>query len=301
MASDTVDLIEKCEDPIVKDVVDNETAEQTDPDVQNISVIAMEMAERLRSPSTTPAYEWEPQKVMQSSDYAHKFPWLTGSELREYKIYTRTCFDLSAIEPIALFVTIFYVSHANFEFALSDGPFFMCGLTFGIIASILFYIVFIFAHGVRSMNYTGSTNIYMRKVSDLIFFSTYLEDLIAILATLSAGCYLYARVLKGQCAPNTGLWGSQRCNPYAVAYSIPTDHVLYVITFPLVHQLILRGISIQAVFVCWCISTTMIIASVVHADAWLVSSLHNCYFTVHFSILTSNARTTTTTIILHIL
>ena len=150
----------------------------------------------------------------------------------------------------------------------------MCGLFFGLIASILFYIVFIFAHSVKSFSDTaGPKNSSMRKLSDHIFHSTYLEDLIAILATLSAGCYLYARVLKGYCAPKTGLWGSQRCNPVDMAHSIPTDHVLYVLIFPIVHQLILRGISFEAVFVCWCISTTMIVASIVHAEAWLVSSL----------------------------
>lgn len=45
--------------------------------------------------------------------------------------------------------------------------------------------------------------------------------------------------------------------------------MLYVSFFPLMLQLILRGITIRGVFVCWLISTAFIIASVVHAEAWL--------------------------------
>lgn len=244
-----------------------------DTKFRNVPIASVEPEARLRTLSKSSIYEPESQYGTGSLVYAKKFPWLTNSELKEYKTYTRTCFDLSAIGPISVFLTIFYVSHANFEYALIDGPLFMCGLSFGLIASVLFYVVFIFAHGVRSLSDSGAKNIVMKGLSECIFHSTHLEDLIAILATSSAGCYLYARVLNGQCGTDVTLWGSQRCNPVAVSHSVPMDHVIYVYTFPLIHQLILRGISIQAVFVCWCISTAMISASVVHAGAWLVSSL----------------------------
>lgn len=239
--------------------------------LQLIPIVPHEARARLRTYSKSSLYEAESQHGTGSHVYAHKFPWLTDSELKEYKLYTRTCFDLTAIGPISFLITIFYVSHANFEFALIDGPLFMCGLSFGLIASVLFYVVFIFAHGVRSLPDISPKNIVMKGLSEYIFHSTYLEDLIAILATSSAGCYLYARVLNGQCGADVTLWGSQRCNPVAISHSVPIDHAIYVYTFPLIHQLILRGISIQAVFVCWCISTASISASVIHAGAWLVS------------------------------
>lgn len=235
---------------------------------------AKEIVGRLRSLSKSSSHESDSQKGVRAMGYAHKFPWLTASELREYKTYTRTCFDLTAIGPITFFITIYYVAHANFEYALTDGPLFICGLLSGLVASILFYIVFIFAHGARSLSDVGVKNSFMKGLSRIIFHSSNLEDLIAILATMSASSYLYARVLNGQCAPGISLWAAQRCNPVAVSHSIPIDQVIYVYSFPLIHQLILRGVSIQAVFVCWCISTTTIVASVVHAEAYMVSHLH---------------------------
>ena len=141
-------------------------------------------------------------------NYTYKFPWLTDSELKEYKIYLRTCFDLMAIGPVTFFITVFYIAHANFENALSDGPFFIAGLVFGLLASILFYLIFIFAHGARSFAIDTTNSMYMREFSTFAFHNTYLEDIIAVLATLSASCYLFARVLKGQCELDVTLWVS---------------------------------------------------------------------------------------------
>jgi hypothetical protein len=165
---------------------------------------------RLRSLSKGSLYEAEPPTGIVCLQYAYKFPWLTDSELIEYKIYTRSCFDLVAIGPITFFITVFYVTHANFQNALSDGPFFTAGLVFGLLASVLFYIVFIFAHGVRSYSKDRSETHFMQGLSTLIFNSIYLEDVIAVLATMSASSYLYARVSKGQCQLNTTLWVRHR-------------------------------------------------------------------------------------------
>jgi hypothetical protein len=161
---------------------------------------------RLRSLSKGSLSESEPLTGVVCLQYAYKFPWLTDSELIEYKIYTRSCFDLVAIGPITFFITVFYVTHANFQNALSDGPFFTAGLVFGLFASVLFYIVFIFAHGVRSYSKDRTETHFMQGLSTLIFNSIYLEDVIAVLATMSASSYLYARVSKGQCQLNTTLW-----------------------------------------------------------------------------------------------
>ena len=141
-------------------------------------------------------------------DCTYKFPWLTESELEEYKRYARKSFDLLAISPVTLFITVFYISHANFENALSDGPFFAAGLVFGLTAAIAFYLIFIFAHVARSFAIDTANSSYMREFSTLVFYSIYLEDIIAVLATLSASCYLYARVWKGQCLPDVTLWVS---------------------------------------------------------------------------------------------
>lgn len=166
---------------------------------------------RLRSLSKGSLYEAEPPTGVVCLQYAYKFPWLTDSELIEYKIYTRSCFDLVAIGPITFFITVFYVTHANFQNALSDGPFFTAGLVFGLLASVLFYIVFIFAHGVRSYSKDRSETHFMQGLStSIIFNSIYLEDVIAVLATMSAASYLYARVSKGQCQLNTTLWVCHR-------------------------------------------------------------------------------------------
>jgi signal transduction histidine kinase len=199
----------------------------------------------------------------------YKFPWLSETESLEYKKYSRMCFDVMSIGPLIFLITVFYCCHANFQYALVDGPFFISGLIFGVIASYQYYAFFLLGHTVRRYNLSDSSKSFLRSFELFFIFSSNFEDSIAIMATISASSYLYARVLNGQCAPDTTLWGSQRCNPVALSHSVPIDHMLYVSFFPLMHQLILRGISIHGVFACWVISTVFIIATVVHAEAWL--------------------------------
>jgi signal transduction histidine kinase len=199
----------------------------------------------------------------------NKFPWLSETESLEYKKYSRMCFDVITIGPLIFLITVFYCCHANFQYALIDGPFFIAGLVFGLIASYQYYALFLLGHTVRRYNLCDSSKSFVRSFELFFVFSSNFEDSIAIMATISASSYLYARVLNGQCAPDTTLWGSQRCNPVALSHSVPIDHMLYVSFFPLMHQLILRGISIHGVFACWVISTVFIIATVVHAEAWL--------------------------------
>jgi len=199
----------------------------------------------------------------------NKFPWLSETESLEYKKYSRMCFDAMSIGPLIFLITVFYCCHANFQYALVDGPFFIAGLVFGLIASYQYYALFLLGHTVRRFNLCDSSKSFIRSFELFFVFSSNFEDSIAIMATISASSYLYARVLNGQCAPDTTLWGSQRCNPVALSHSVPMDHMLYVSFFPLMHQLILRGISIHGVFACWVISTVFIIATVVHAEAWL--------------------------------
>ena len=178
----------------VKSISQNEPRESD----ESPSDLKYQLEDRLHYISSVPIY----------GDCTYKFPWLTKSVLEEYKRYARKSFDLLAIGPVTFFITVFYISHANFENALSDGPFFAAGLVFGLIASILFYLIFIFAHVARSFAIDRANSRYMREFSTLVFYSIYLEDIIAVLATLSASCYLYARVWKGQCLPDVTLWVS---------------------------------------------------------------------------------------------
>jgi hypothetical protein len=140
----------------------------------------------------------------------NKFPWLTETESFEYKKYSRMCFDVMSIGPLICLITVFYCCHANFQYAMVDGPFFISGLVFGLIASYQYYVFFLFGHTVR--RYQNLSDLSKSRISSFesfIFNSKYFEDSIAIMATISASSYLYARVLNGQCAPDTTLWVSR--------------------------------------------------------------------------------------------
>lgn len=113
----------------------------------------------------------------------NKFPSFTDSELKEYKVYARKCFDLYAVAPISFFITIFYVTHANFQHSFSDGGFFISGLVFGFSASIMFYVVFLTAHAYKNTDVKSMEN-NIKKVSfieqqiETLFDVTALEDTI---------------------------------------------------------------------------------------------------------------------------
>jgi hypothetical protein len=139
----------------------------------------------------------------------NKFPWLSETESLEYKKYSRMCFDVMSIGPLIFLITVFYCCHANFQYALVDGPFFISGLVFGLIASYQYYAFFLLGHTVRRYNLSDSSKSFLRSFELFFIFSSNFEDSIAIMSTISASSYLYARVLNGQCAPDTTLWDSQ--------------------------------------------------------------------------------------------
>lgn len=141
----------------------------------------------------------------------NSFPWLTDLESLEYKTYSRMCFDVMSIGPLICLITIFYCCHANFQYALEDGPFFIIGLVFGVVASYMYYMFFLLGHTARRYHSPcDSSRSFLRSFETFIFNSSYLEDFIAVTATISASSYLYARVLNGQCAADTTLWVSNQ-------------------------------------------------------------------------------------------
>jgi hypothetical protein len=59
--------------------------------------------------------------------------------------------------------------------------------------------------------------------------------------------------MNGQCV-DTNIWRTQFCNPNDSTGGVPTDHVLVLYSLPIGTQLVLRGISSQALIACWMVA-----------------------------------------------
>ena len=75
---------------------------------------------------------------------------------------------------------------------------------------------------------------------------------------------IYGRTLF-TCECNT--WESQRCYPYAK--SIPGDQVIPLYLVPLTTQSIIRGVSIQALFLSWAANIIFVIIATAHVGGYL--------------------------------
>jgi dipeptide/tripeptide permease len=131
---------------------------------------------------------------------------------REYKLSKKNHFDFISIIPSLLVSATFFAARFNWSHIVDGDPFFLVAHVLIIIFNVIFWPCFsslciIFFTSKDRRNQLP----YIR--SAYIVHSTFwgrIEDLLLILASLSFGFILLARVLKGQCDSNVTEWESQR-------------------------------------------------------------------------------------------
>ena len=109
-----------------------------------------------------------------------------------------------------------------------------------------------------------------------------LEESICFLAVCSLSLFLIARVLKGQCPPETSLWEQQICNPFASQGGIPTELAYGLYMIPLVLQMAMKNVSVRALVLAQMTTLVTVLFCICYQQAW------NDYFMVLNWILSSN-------------
>jgi hypothetical protein len=187
----------------------------------------------------------------------------------EFQAFSRSYFDFYTLIAIYSVGFSYIGTRFSLEIAYDSNPYFKIAFAFLLLAaptSVTFLAARILKHFEgRVCGWSFPTNILERA------FWGHLEDVVAILITLTNCWYLYARVEQGPCTSHEkdSLWYSQRCNPFAEAGSLPMDQVIIVYLVPIFLQISLRGMTVQAAVACWCASLSFVIASLIRVQSWL--------------------------------
>jgi hypothetical protein len=114
---------------------------------------------------------------------------------------------------------------------------------------------------------------YLRSTFSVAWIRFVCHDCLAIFGTLGVCFNFYGRALSPQCPHGVSLWNSQRCNHVAKVPSIPTDSVVFLLLLPLYLQMLFSGLSFNASFACFCLTTAFIGLAITqvggHLDVWI--------------------------------
>ena len=204
-----------------------------------------------------------------------KLPFFFASDpkdpvFNEYKLKKKENFRILSFIPSLL---VFYFVVAT-RFRLGrygrDGTLFMWAFILYIAETAVFSIFFV-TNVIMACTPLSCRDrpsyLYSRKFIMYGLFGR-VEDAIGIIATLLNGMYLLARVSAGQCSDSVTIWDTDSCNPVAELNSIPCDQVILLYLIPLAAQCLVRGITAEAIVVCWFFTAFFIVYSIIIAKAW---------------------------------
>jgi hypothetical protein len=193
---------------------------------------------------------------------------------QQYKVNQKRNFDAVAILP--LLVTFFVGVSTRLNLGNSfrsdiPGSYCFTAATTILLISFIVSLLYFAAHMIIHKTPRDKRDRSYYRISEkilLIWFGGRIEDLIGILGVLFIGIYLVARVLAGQCADMDDIWLSQKCNPVAASASIPHDQVILLYSAPLLAQIVVKGISVEALTLSWLLIVIFVVYSIVLVNGW---------------------------------
>ena len=188
-----------------------------------------------------------------------------------YQSNQRSYFDAVSILPLLVMCYSAALTRFNFQFVGNSGPLFSTAFFFFILCSVILLPHLIARVSVAYTPKEKQVGLYYRICNSWLLLSYWanIEDVLVVNGTFMVGFYLLARVWAGECDSLSNAWESQRCNPYASAKSIPGDQVMLLYLVPLMAQSIIRGVSIQALFLSWAANITFVIIATAHVGGYL--------------------------------
>ena len=187
---------------------------------------------------------------------------------RQYQLSQKKYFDFGSILQLGLIYFMAVATRFNLQNVGVSGPLFTATFLTLLVTFVL-YFGYIFAH--LTVCFTAKTNRIYRFSERflLLWFGGRIVDVLALLATITMGLYLLARVDAGQCASMTDIWLSQTCNPVAISRSIPHDGVILLYSIPISAQVAFRGVSFEALLLIWLIVICFLIYAFARVEGWL--------------------------------
>ena len=190
---------------------------------------------------------------------------------KQYQLSQKRFFCLIKIWPLSMFYFAAVATRFNLENIGTNGLLFDIAFA-GYMTTNVVFSVFIVAHLIVDNTQKCDHDRFWYRISErclLRWFGGRIVDILAILGIVTVGFYLLARVNVGECSSPTSIWLSQTCNPVASSRSIPHDEVLLLYSSPISVQIAFRGISVEALVICWICVNFFVIYSVVQVEGWL--------------------------------
>ena len=190
---------------------------------------------------------------------------------KEYRANQKKQIDIVSVLPLLMIVYVICITRSSwFDVSVSQQPLFICAFVLVFLTNIIALLYFgsqLVTHITPKQNQFSS--IY--RLAELFIHRSFggrIEDVICILAMLTSGMYLLARVMAGQCDAASDIWTTQTCNPVANCKSIPHDQVIVVYTMTIICQIILRGVSAFALILSWLGVVIYVTIAVIHVGGW---------------------------------
>ena len=202
------------------------------------------------------------------------FPILSPGIKKRFTNFKMSCqrFDVLFFLRITI-GTIFFFGRCNAFRGYHDGPYFRSFIIVGAMAWFFFILWFV-AMGIEILLRKCSTQsinavffLQWANYMQRIISTGICEEIAVICGQVAFGLSLYGRVKAGQCLEGTTWLDSARCNPAANSHSIPMDHVMYMIVFPIVTPLTVRNIRFESGVLMWFIVVGFVILSMDHVNA----------------------------------
>ena len=181
--------------------------------------------------------------------------YLDGEVMEEYRQHKEFFFDTNIMLATFGAGLSWFLFRSNILESLNDGFYYSSAS----IAMTLSAILFILQWPLQI--FQDSECFYckcLRSTFCVAWIRFLCHDCLAILGTLGVCFNFYGRAISAQCPDNVTLWNSQRCNHVAVASSMPTDSVVFLLILPLYLQMLISGLSFKASFACFCLTTISI-------------------------------------------
>ena len=194
------------------------------------------------------------------------FPFIFDDDLmKQYQEHQKAYSDIFVMLAGIITSSCFVIMRCNLMHSFDDGLFFICAFFASTISYFLFTgLVLCFLIKYCSFNKKS----ILCKVSEFILNTPQLidqvRDLMTILGTSGLSLGLLGRVANGQCVVDVSLWEAQRCNPAAASFGLPHDHVIFLILSPLLIQAMVNGMTYRGTLICWCISTSALVACAIY-------------------------------------
>ena len=147
---------------------------------------------------------------------------------RQYISSQRNYFDKIALVPLVTVIYTTVTSRFNLIYVGLGNPSFVAALGLMLLTNFFFipyFVARILVHHTPTTKHHRSNYRYSKEWLRLCY-ACKIEDVIGILAEVTAGMYLLGRVYAGQCRTDVNVWETQCCNPVADLKAIPTDQVI---------------------------------------------------------------------------